>query len=524
MALLSMSVTCGAACAAVVNTAGDPGLAGTLSLRQAVAAASAGDTITFDPALNGSTITLQSGQIAITQPIDIEGPGANNLTVSGNNASRIFSITSASTTSPVIIRGLQISNGKTSSGKGGAIYSNAGAFSLYDSVVKSSVNSADFGGGLSAKMLASTKLTLNGVTLQGNTGVFVGGAFVEFKDTSSRAYFTNCLISGNSGGVMLLLDTGSTDEFQVTIDNTRIVLNSGTGATLGASTLMNRSLVSGNGTGIDQETGYLKMTDSTVSSNLDGAPPLAGGITVRYQATAKIFYSTISGNAAAGPGGGLEAQLSSLVQLNHSAVIDNHATGASGRGGGLALASGACAEVIDSTFYGNYASADGGGVALLDNQTGCAIPRLTLTSSTIVGNSTNAGSANGVYSIHGTTIDSTIVANNYSATNRTDIGGTALFSVGYSLVQTPGTANITNLGHLITGVDPLLGPLAVNGGPTLSLLPAANSPVIDKGDPLPPSLADQRGVARVVNGHQDIGAVERQSPEVIIFRDGFELQ
>lgn len=33
---------------------------------------------------------------------------------------------------------------------------------------------------------------------------------------------------------------------------------------------------------------------------------------------------------------------------------------------------------------------------------------------------------------------------------------------------------------------------------------------------------DQRGVNRCVNGHVDMGAVERQSPEIIIFRNGFD--
>src|SRR5262249_41856260 len=62
------------------------------SLRAAVAAAHKGDTINFDPGLNGHTITLTSGAIDIEKDLMIIGPGADQLTISGNQASSIFSI------------------------------------------------------------------------------------------------------------------------------------------------------------------------------------------------------------------------------------------------------------------------------------------------------------------------------------------------------------------------------------------------------------------------------------------------
>ena len=71
----------------------------------------------------------------------------------------------------------------------------------------------------------------------------------------------------------------------------------------------------------------------------------------------------------------------------------------------------------------------------------------------------------------------------------------------------------------IVGVDPLLGPLADNGGPTQTMALLAGSPAIDKGDntlvPIDPSTGlpfttDQRGFTRVVNGTVDIGAFEDQ--------------
>jgi hypothetical protein len=66
---------------------------GTGSLRAAVQAADAspGSTIDFAKGLHG-TITLTSGELDITSSTTVNGPGANKLAVSGNNASRVFEI------------------------------------------------------------------------------------------------------------------------------------------------------------------------------------------------------------------------------------------------------------------------------------------------------------------------------------------------------------------------------------------------------------------------------------------------
>jgi hypothetical protein len=63
----------------VTNTADDgPG-----SLRSAIAQAGDGDVVYFDAALNGQTINLTSGELAINSNINIQGPGANQITVQG---------------------------------------------------------------------------------------------------------------------------------------------------------------------------------------------------------------------------------------------------------------------------------------------------------------------------------------------------------------------------------------------------------------------------------------------------------
>src|SRR5262249_55294497 len=75
----------------------DTGALGDGSLRGEIAAAQSGDTINFAPGLAGQTISLTNGELAITRSLNIEGPGAKQLTVSGNHASRVFDISAGVT-------------------------------------------------------------------------------------------------------------------------------------------------------------------------------------------------------------------------------------------------------------------------------------------------------------------------------------------------------------------------------------------------------------------------------------------
>jgi hypothetical protein len=105
-----------------VTSAGDSGDG---SLRAVIAAAQSGDQIVFDPSLQGQTITLTSGELAITKSLDIEGLGADQLAISGNHVSRIFNISGSTTV--VTIAGLTITDGLVvgAPARGGAILMNA---------------------------------------------------------------------------------------------------------------------------------------------------------------------------------------------------------------------------------------------------------------------------------------------------------------------------------------------------------------------------------------------------------------
>jgi hypothetical protein len=125
-------------------TVTNPADSGDGSLRGAIAAAQSGDQIVFDTSLKGQTITLASGPLAITQSIDIEGPGADQLAVSANHASRIFAISGEVT---VTIAGLTITEGMFVGNDGGGAIVNAGrSLTLANDVLSNNAVLSDVGG------------------------------------------------------------------------------------------------------------------------------------------------------------------------------------------------------------------------------------------------------------------------------------------------------------------------------------------------------------------------------------------
>src|SRR5262249_43613677 len=109
----------------LVTTNADSGLG---SLRQVAGALQGGGTVTFAPKLSGQTITLTSGEVAITNNLTIDASAlANGIIINGNHNSRIFNIAGGTV---VTLNALVLTNGYTTNGNwGGAIF-NAGTLAL----------------------------------------------------------------------------------------------------------------------------------------------------------------------------------------------------------------------------------------------------------------------------------------------------------------------------------------------------------------------------------------------------------
>jgi hypothetical protein len=175
------------------------------SLRGAVSIAQDGDTIVFTglelfSAGVMQSIVLGGTELVIASDITIDGPGADELTISGNNASRVFSIGAGVT---VEISGLTIADGDSGTSNGGGV-STAGTRATFDGVHFVS-NSANNGGAL-----AGTNIVIRNSTLSGNDAAGSGGAI---SCLIGNLTIENSTISGNvasgfsgSGGGLFLLD------------------------------------------------------------------------------------------------------------------------------------------------------------------------------------------------------------------------------------------------------------------------------------------------------------------------------
>jgi hypothetical protein len=492
-----------------VATTGD---SGTGSLRDVIDQANrtaGADTITFGSNVTG-TITLTSGAIDIIDALRINGPGAARLSISGNDSSRIFRV-DPSTPEDVIavdIAGLTFIDG-SSSDEGGAIFTDDSDLTITNCVFRN--NAAQRGGGLYAFPTASTTLTLRNTRFENNTAVADGGGFGA--QDIDHVVVDNVVATGNTasrnGGGAYLRAVG--------VDISLSDFSNNTSSTLPPNLV---GITGGGGLRIDGSKATATATiTATRFKNNTAQLGQGGALWISAQppenlpivATTLLDRVQITGNAANLTGGGVSAAYVNTT-LRGASLANNTAQQS---GGGIAYQDAGALQLANSTLAGNSSAlAHGGGVY------SAAETSLAVASSTIVGNS--AANGGGLLRTGGgATLRNTIVANNNAAT-APDLSGS--FSANYTLIKnTTGAALAAGTGNLAAGTDPLLGALGVNGGLTLSLLPAAGSPVLNAGDPAGTGLSagDQRELQRVAAGRVDLGAIERQSPEDVIFRYGF---
>jgi hypothetical protein len=253
--------------------------------------------------------------------------------------------------------------------------------------------------------------------------------------------------------------------------------------------------------------GTLNVRNSTISNN---SAANGGGI---YNFNGNIVIiedSTFSGNSAA-EGGGMENRFDGYVFVIASTFNEN----AAGRGGAINnLGRYGVLQIISSTFSGNLAPTDfGGGIHNCGD--------LKLSCCTFSGNSALAGGS--IYqsgsctsgSVTSTEIGGTILNAGASGANIVISGG-SFWSWGYNLSSDGGSGLLLGMGDQIN-TDPMLAPLADNGGPTPTHALLSGSPAIDQGISFG-GTADQRGFPRPVadpciadaGDGTDIGAYEVQ--------------
>jgi hypothetical protein len=442
------------------------------SLRQALHDANDGDTINF--AVTG-TITLTSGGLPVNKSLTISGPGKDQLSIDGNQASLVFGIFPDKTAT---ISGVSIRNGQT------GIWNERGTLTVSNCAVS---------GNSEVGLGNDGMLTVSNCVVSGNSG---GGIYsrygpgvltVIYCDVSENSYgiyidhgeasVSNCIVSDNIAFGGISIDNRNGPAVPVergnASDGRRAYANHPAGFPM--LTVANCVISDNSGSGVDNRSARVTIINTTISGNSAGE---GGGIYTgggKLPGNLTVINSTISGNFASSDGGGIASGFSVLTIVN---------------------------STISGNSVGDPDYGDGGGIA---SGYGVVPPALTITNSTVSGNSaaTCGGVCRGTVEIQNTILNANASGN---------IGGTVT-SRGYNVCSDDGGGLLTGPGDQIN-TDPLLGPLRDHGGPTLTHVPLRGSPAIDAGDPdfTPPPDHDQRGECfdRVFGGRIDVGSVETQ--------------
>jgi len=277
---------------------------------------------------------------------------------------------------------------------------------------------------------------------------------------------------------------------------------------------------SNNGGAIRNWSGAVTIIDCTIANNT--ASNVGGAIHCDSGGIVTVTNSTLSGNTA-GRGGAINKHGSGgAITITDSTIADNIATG--NDGGGIHFEFGTL-TITGSTISGNATLTHSGGGIRHNAGT------LHITNSTISGNSAN-NSGGGIYNnnamlnmIHCTvtnnmsgsdgggilstgtnfTMTNCIVAN---SSGGADVQGQPYNDVGYNIVEDG--SYVTD--PTSTSGDPMLGPLADNGGPTMTHALLPGSPAIDAGDCNGGEITeDQRGEPRPQGAACDVGAFESEA-------------
>jgi hypothetical protein len=462
-----------------VSSCDDDGSPGTL--RAVIGAAGDADTVDMS-LLTCSTITLAAGQIDVLQDnLDVRAAPDHPVTIDAGSASRVIEHAGHGV---LRLENLEITSGAvkydTDIAFGGCIAS-VGSIYLNQSNVTSCHAVSTGGPALGGGLFAEQYIYLFDSAVSGNsvTGVDAegGGAWSYGLTTTRSSISYNSAVStiddpsqslAEGGG---FLAKGTVTAYQLTLDGNQA--SSTYGLAIGGGGLVRSSA--------------MLLTSSTVSGNSATSPGSNGGGMALSGTDAPhyILYSTFDHN---------ESVNNSALAFYGTASEPN--------------------KILSSTISGNTATT-GSSAIFASNP-------LYIYNSTIAFNH-SAGSSAGLYLYPGgdAVIDSTIISNNSEGSGGGfDIVAHATVSGSHDLIQNPGS---TVPGDTIVGIDPLLGPLADNGGPTRTHALAPTSPAIDFGFNPFGFTFDQRRAPRVFGVAADIGAYEWQGDDTdVIFADGFD--
>lgn len=467
-------------------------LPGACTLRQAVSAVNGGaggDLIKLPP----GPYALTFGQLPLLKPVTIEGSGAASTVIDAAGLSRVIDMNSSA--SPTRIVGLTVKGGKVAGtsavqARGAGIF-NSGTLTLEDVVIRgnsvvpaNNTGTSPEGGGIwngggTLKAIRSTFEENTATSLPHTGGIPAGGAIfnssgvVELVDS----VLTRNTVSGDAipGGGAIWSTAATAHGSDVSLLRTKVEGNFATNPSVGGFS---------NAAGLGAFRTDVTIVESSLSLNktTGGAVADGGAIYVIREGDFVVERSLIASNLAeaknVADGGG--------IMLNGESD-DRH-------------------SIVNSTIVGNIAKADSGGVGGGIFHFGRV--HLDIVSSTIAGNRAEGGKAGNLMDAGSegslTVLRDSIVAAGAGLPGFENCSSQGISSAGHN-IDSLDQCKFTAAGDKVN-TNPLLAPLAANGGPTETMALLAASPALDAGAECPPT--DQRGVARPQGPGCDIGAFE----------------
>jgi beta-glucanase (GH16 family) len=327
--------------------------------------------------------------------------------------------------------------------------------------------------------------------LAGGTINLTSGPLVPSKNVTIDASDTPGLsLDGGGSDRVLIVDAG------VTVDLAHLTVTNGFGWQLAGGILNNGTLT------LD----HVTVTGNTMATDAGDFWQGGGGIYNGEGSTLHLIDSSVVDNTAGWSGGGIYAFFNSNTTIERSTISGNTTADT---GGGIRMLGNAM--IVNSTISGNTATGWYGGAIFHTDGV------MDIVNSTIVGNIGPDGAAAAIFVGTFTDASATInLANSIVANNQSfgcfvgyfGPGAVALNSGGHN-VASDDTCNLVAAGDQ-PNTDPLVGPLADNGGPTLTHALLAGSPAIDAGDGSACPAVDQRGVTRPQGAACDVGSYEAE--------------
>ena len=465
-----------------------------LSLREAIALANSGDTITFNSSLSGGTINLSFGELAIDKSLTIEGLGADQLTIDNIGTGRVFNIDDGNFDNDlnITLDGLTITGGSLSpfvsnpnGPNGGGIFTTENLELINSSVSGNSAGSQ--GGGIYS---SGDRLIIDNSTISDNVAIDARGG-----------------LSGSFGGGIATVGT--------TVEIT-------------GSSIVNNTAAIGGGGGLNFQDSQVTIAGSSIADNFGSG---AGGIN-SDNSNVNIDRTVINGNSTGifGGSGAIDSDANSVLTIDRTTIDANSGIdpfNPTPPRGSQAFVAGIGARgtttITNSTITNSIVeriddplSPDNPRASIPQSPTGFGVRNtgdLTIINSTFSGNP-DAGISNegGTVNIFNTTLADGLANVDLTAD---DNSATVISTIVADDSQELEIAIDENSNLIGNSEDLLLGELQDNGGFTQTIALLDDSPAIDAGSNPSALDFDQRGEGfdRTVGNGTDIGAFELQVPE-----------